>query len=248
MIDPAVALRVEKLLLRSWPSAEMVEYDGWILRASGGYTKRANSVNPHFGSSLPLQEKLDHCEGFFAARGLPSIFRLTPISQPTGLDGFLEQRGYTTLDPTFVMTGPVRHLPASGTRAVRSAPAEAWHAAFGSLRALPPERREHHRWIVDHADGESLFALIEQDGRPTACGLGVLVEDALGLFDLLTAEVHRRQGLGTSVLGHVLEWASTRGARTAYLQVHSQNDAAVALYRRLGFEVAYPYWYRIEGS
>ena len=237
---------VERALLRAWPSAEMVEVDGWILRASGGYTKRANSVNPHFGSTLPLQEKLDRCEAFYAERRLPTIFRLTPFSVPENLDDVLAERGYTTLDPTLVMTRPVRPPDEPKSGDVHDVGAEAWHAAFESLRRPSAERREHHRWIVDHADGERVHAVIEHGGWPIACGLGVLTHDLLGLFDLFTAEAHRRKGNATAVLDYILAWGFERGATSAFLQVHSENSTAQSLYRGFGFDVAYPYWYRIE--
>ena len=248
MIDCRRGRSIERLALRAWPSVETVEYDGWVLRASDGYTKRANSVNPHFGSSLPLEEKLSHCEDFYAERQLPPIFRLTPFSVPGQLDERLEARGYQTLDPTVVMTGPVQLQKRLETIDVQSPKADEWHTAFETLRNLPAEKRTPHRWIVDHAEGERCFALVESEDRPIACGLGILVEETLGLFDLLTAPEHRRAGHATTLLGHIFRWASKRGATGAFLQVQSENPAARRLYERLGFEVAYPYWYRIGGS
>ena len=81
------------------------------------------------------------------------------------------------------------------------------------------------------------------------CGgywLGVLTDNLLGLFDLFTAEAHRREGHATAVLDYILAWGFKRGAASAFLQVHSENSAAQTLYRSFGFDVAYPYWYRIE--
>ncbi|MBI3264499.1 MAG: ribosomal protein S18-alanine N-acetyltransferase [Acidobacteria bacterium] len=48
----------------------------------------------------------------------------------------------------------------------------------------------------------------------------------------------RRRGLGTLMLRHVLREAAERGARRATLDVRVSNDAALALYRALGFEIA----------
>ena len=73
--------RLERLAFRARPSLETVEYDGWVLRFADGYTKRANSVNPHFGSTLPASTKISHCEALFKDRGLPTIFRLTPLTR-----------------------------------------------------------------------------------------------------------------------------------------------------------------------
>jgi len=236
--------QLEKIALRAWPSTETIEYDGWVLRASGGYTKRANSVNPHFGSSLPLDEKLVHCRAFYTKRGLPTIFRLTPFSQPPELDDILADAGYTTLDRTLVMRTPLDR-PLSSNPEVRSVDLDLWFGAFDRLKRPEPAMREPHRRIVEAAEGDRRFAVVERDGVPAACGLGVLVDNVVGVFDLFTAEAHRRQGLGSAVISSILDWASEQGARAAFLQVHSKNDPAIRLYERFDFEIAYPYWYRI---
>ncbi len=54
--------RIEKVSLNSWPALQQILFDGWILRFSEGYTKRANSVNPLFASSMDVEEKVDTCE------------------------------------------------------------------------------------------------------------------------------------------------------------------------------------------
>jgi ribosomal protein S18 acetylase RimI-like enzyme len=46
------------------------------------------------------------------------------------------------------------------------------------------------------------------------------------------------------VVAALLADARLRGARIAYLQVTAQNEPALALYRRFGFDTAYDYWYR----
>ena len=42
----------------------------------------------------------------------------------------------------------------------------------------------------------------------------------------------------------MLSISAFQGAKTAYLQVDSENDAALSVYRRLGFADAYRYHYR----
>jgi len=37
---------VEERSLNAWPSLHQMLYDGWVLRFSNGYTRRANSVSP----------------------------------------------------------------------------------------------------------------------------------------------------------------------------------------------------------
>jgi len=237
--------RLERLAFRARPSLETIEFDGWILRFADGYTKRANSVNPHFGSTLPVSEKIAQCEALYAERELPTIFRLTPFSQPEALDRQLAGVGYRLLDRSLVLTCRPMQRPAPGPGSVRHVPRDEWLATFDRLHRLEPTDRAVHRRIVETAEGSSCFAQIDEDGESVSCGLGVLVEDAVGLFDLFTAPDRRRCGHGGTVVASIVRWACRHGARTAYLQTHSRNNPALRLYERLGFALAYPYWYRM---
>jgi len=238
--------RLERLAFRVRPSLETVEYDGWILRFADGYTKRANSVNPHFGSTLPVSAKIAHCEVLYDQRGLPTIFRLAPFSQPADLDRALADAGYDVLDRSLVMTASLDRAPDLETGSVLRVSSDAWFTAFDQLCRPKPVERETHRRIVESAQGTHCFAMIEQDSGPIACGLGVLVDDAVGLFDLFTGEAYRRNGHAGAIVSSILRWAHGHGARAAFLRVHSENEPAHGLYRGFGFEVAYPYWYRAK--
>jgi GNAT superfamily N-acetyltransferase len=236
--------RLERLAFRARPCLESIEFDGWVLRFADGYTKRANSVNPQFSSTLPVEEKLARCESEYGARGLPTVFRLTPFSQPPELDGILHASGYTLRAGTLVLSAPLdRPLPPSDV--VRSVGVDAWFDTFNRLRKPASASRESHRRIVEAADGPRHHAIIERGGEPVACGLGVLVDDVVALFDLFTRKANRRCGLGSAVVGDILGWGCAHGARTALLQVHGENEPALRLYERFGFTIAYPYWYRI---
>jgi GNAT superfamily N-acetyltransferase len=236
----------ELLAARAWPAFESIDYDGWELRFAGGYTKRANSVNPHFGSSLPVAAKIAHCEALYEQRGLPTIFRLTPFSQPPDLDTILADAGYESFDHSLVMATAMDRASHFATSSVSPVSEDAWFEAFDQLRGLEPIQRAVHRRIVESSDGERYPVVSLRGGKACACGLGVLVGDVACLFDLFTADAHRRQGHGAAVVASILEWASSHGARRGLLQVERENTPARRLYERLGFTVAYPYWYRMR--
>ena len=56
---------------------------------------------------------------------------------------------------------------------------------------------------------------------------------------------HRRRGLATAVTATLAGRAAAHGAGHLYLQVEDGNDAARALYQRIGFAAHHDYHYRI---
>jgi ribosomal-protein-alanine acetyltransferase len=64
-----------------------------------------------------------------------------------------------------------------------------------------------------------------------------LVADELHVLDLVVTAQRRREGLARWLLGFTLERASRRGAERAFLEVRRSNEAALGLYRRLGFRL-----------
>lgn len=74
--------------------------------------------------------------------------------------------------------------------------------------------------------------------RPEYCGTVQGVRDKYGLGaiqNLGTAPEHRNAGLGTCLLLHSLAGFRRAGISRVYLEVTSQNQGAIRLYRRVGF-------------
>lgn len=55
------------------------------------------------------------------------------------------------------------------------------------------------------------------------------------LANIAIAEPHRGRGLGSDLLGRMMDLARERGVKSLYLEVRASNDEAAALYRRFGF-------------
>ncbi len=54
------------------------------------------------------------------------------------------------------------------------------------------------------------------------------------LYDLAVDAAHRRQGIATALIDHLRAWARARGAYVIFVQADHGDDAAIALYTRLG--------------
>jgi aminoglycoside 3-N-acetyltransferase I len=54
------------------------------------------------------------------------------------------------------------------------------------------------------------------------------------IYDLAVAQAHRRQGIATALIGRLQALAAERGAYVIFVQADLGDDAAVALYSKLG--------------
>ena len=249
-VTEAAARRLEELALNASGAFQSLVYDGWLLGYRRGPTKRLRCVNPFYPSSLPLPEKIDHCTRFYAAAGLPAIFRLLPFSQPTGLDNRLERLGWTAFEPTLVQRTSLASLrmPATPVNEVTIVPVPDWQEPVARLLDISSELIAQY---IDRARAYPLphaGALLRCDGEVVACGLVKMEGDHAGLFAVHTAESYRSRGFGQAIVAALLAEAARRGARAAYLQVTASNASALALYRHFGFATVYDYWYRARAG
>jgi GNAT superfamily N-acetyltransferase len=241
-------VRIEEAGLNALQTQRQLFYDGWLLRLSPGTAKRARSVNAHFGSSLPLADKIAYCESVYARHALPTLFRMTPMSRPADLDKVLAGRGYVAFGETLVQTLALDRppeLPDHADDLVVEAPeTDAFVDAVDKLRRSTPEQREAHRERLVNSPLVKRHALVLA-GERVVCTAQVAIDGSLvGVFDVITAPDARGKGYATLACAWLLSWAWQHGANLAYLQVQADNAPAIAAYRKFGFATAYTYHYR----
>jgi N-acetylglutamate synthase len=226
------------------------------LRFAGGYTRRANSVNPIYrvdeDDPQAVIEQIERAEQIYRARNQPVIFKMTPLAQPANLDEILAKRGYTLDAPTGVRLLSLDEFPLESNPGVEirleTKPSPLWIETFAEFSALSEGQQWALQGIITNIMPLAGFVTLCVDGRPLACGLGVLEREMIGLYDIVTAPAARGQGYGTQLLHALLAWGKTNGAQHAYLQVMNNNLPAQRLYDKLGFREIYQYWYRVKSG
>jgi RimJ/RimL family protein N-acetyltransferase len=99
----------------------------------------------------------------------------------------------------------------------------------------PIDRREvRARWKDLMATGEGTILVAEDGGAPA--GLAAIVGVFSPELGMLVRAERRRQGIGDALVAACIEWARARRAREVVLHVFPHNPAAIALYRKHGFE------------
>ncbi len=234
--------------MNAWPSIQTLLYDGWILRFAHGVTRRSNSVNPILGSRLDVEGKISFCEKLYCKKNLPTIFKLTSHVYPPGLDEILDQRGYHTQAETSVQTCDLTqaHFAIKPGIVLNEELHEDWVRSFVELNEYDTSKIQTYYIILKNIIPEAVYASYSISNQIVGCGLGVMQRDHIGLFDIVVDKEHRGVGLGYYIVTALMQWGKSKGATTSYLQVMLDNSVALHLYKKLGFDEQYQYWYRVK--
>src|SRR6476646_1025632 len=143
--------QLEEVSLNATPAARELVHDGWLLRLTGGATRRVNSVQPLYPGRLDTLQKIGFCESVFARNGLPAVFKMTDAALPDDLDEILDQRGYAIEGRTSVQTCHLSkvELPAvTATFEAWEAPTDGWSRAKDTIRGLKTDALRIHLSIA----------------------------------------------------------------------------------------------------
>jgi ribosomal protein S18 acetylase RimI-like enzyme len=115
------------------------------------------------------------------------------------------------------------------------------HRSFGEAE------RFHRRQIAALAANPRAIVLIAQDDAGKHLGWGAALvrrhRAASGKPAVCSGRIYsvavdpdgRGMGVGQKLMTEMLDWLRDRGAKRVYLEVRTDNVAAIALYRKLGF-------------
>ncbi len=254
---PHRALSVEDLqrvMVGAWPAMETARLGDWVLRASRGFTQRANSVMTAGSPGIPLPAALDTVERWYAGR------RLTPnltVAGPLGFDPADDavgaealRRGYAARVATLTLTAPTRlvaDLPPGGAPRgtgnpqdveVGGEPTPAWFAAYCAYRPVDDEAA---RAILTGSPAQAFATVRDDDGSVIGIGRLGLAAAWGGIAAMWVDPAARRQGVATAMLGALARTAERAGAASLHLQTDTDNTTALALYEWHGFERHHTY-------
>jgi len=235
----------------SWPALVAEPLGDWLLRASGGYSSRANSVMAAGSPGVAFDSAEQAVLAFYERHQLPAWAQVvvgSDVHDAFAAAGWLPARPGEA-DSLFQIASVSMALRAVRRSLPPVVPAVSMSTTAGAAWLADDERaRTHGRAAIGVLEGpdEVTFASV----RATSVGADVIAkgraahsDDWLGITDIAVAPSHRRQGLALTVVGALLEWGAERGASTAYLQTRGDNPAALALYERLGFITHHTYRY-----
>ena len=247
---------LERRAALGWRAPEEDRLGDWLLRAAGGFTGRANSALAAGDPGRPLDRAAAAVRDWYEARGLPAMVAVPhpagrPEAAPVGR--FLARRGWGVRPgAATVMTAPAGQVartrgpdpaaPDGAPVGMDPEPDDAWLGLYHyrGQPGLPLIARQ----VLTSAPWQA-FASIRVDGRTIAIGRVAVAAGWAGITAIEVAPGHRRRGLARAITAALAARAAAHGARHLYLQVEDGNEAARALYQRLGFATHHGYHYRV---
>ena len=255
---------LENVAADGFVGLEEIDYDGWELRFTEGFTGRANSVQIKGESTIDLIQKVEFCEKAYAEHELPCMFKLTDADKD--FISLLEKRGYQVAKPTDVMTLALDDVNASNMKGVdtsvsekvdteRNAGAtmkdvefttspENWFEYYFKFENMQDEKnRELTRKIHAKVPASQVYIKVIYEGK-TAAVASLATERGYSLLHNVVVDPELRgKGLGKKLCRAAILKSKECGASHIFLQVMQNNPVALNLYKKLGFEKQYTYYY-----
>jgi ribosomal-protein-alanine N-acetyltransferase len=110
--------------------------------------------------------------------------------------------------------------------------------AMAAVHALAFDASWREDEFEDLLEGEGIYGFLARDDAPLGVILCRVAVDEVEILTIGVTPAARRKGVAQALLAAGLGAARGRGAAQAFLEVAVDNEAAIALYQRLGFHRA----------
>ncbi|MFC5448243.1 GNAT family N-acetyltransferase [Paenibacillus aestuarii] len=247
---------LDEIAARTWPAERTNVIDRWLLRASGGVTKRANSVFA-VGDYPRDPDWLQKIEQYYKAEQLQPAFHIGGAA-PEGLDELLAANGYAMDTPCQIMVADSQEVLNRATTALHGKPKQDieviwtssadtdWVDHFLQLEQYPLARKAFYTGLLERMPEPKGMILLQKNGLPIAAATVIVEHDWAGFVNVIVEASCRGQGLGYVLMQEMTDWSMQHGATRQYLQVIIDNIPAITLYEKLGYKPLFSYHYRIK--
>jgi len=239
-----LSLRIREMEIAAnatWRAKEEVALGGWLLRASGKFTLRANSVlplgEPPYGNpGIEIEKAINEVVEFYLSRKLTPVFHI-PLPTYRELDFLLESRGWQLKSNVHVMVADI------APKEITEVKSEEWSVSIKpSAQWLALQHDEPLLELMSSSPAAYIQCCV--NGHVVAVARCGRSEDWAVLSRLYVDPELRGKGLGYRALALLLNEAAKEGATKALLQVDSGNTTAISMYEKLGFTYHHTYLYR----
>lgn len=233
-------LELDQICDLTWPATENIENSGWLMRAAGGVTNRANSVLPlaaslEAGALNNFAEKLALAQDFYSERNLPTIFQVALPTWQLLSDKLRSMGAIETLRGNTMVADLTSAKPkiSAGIEIVQS---DQFNDEWLGIQPTPGIEK------ILSSCAATYLRLVSNGQTVAVCRIAL----ANGWSSITRVYVHqdfRGKGLGKTIMAAALESSFEQGATKAVLQVEASNAIAIGVYESSGFNFHHEYSY-----
>jgi ribosomal protein S18 acetylase RimI-like enzyme len=226
-------VRMERAHVQAWPALHTARIDGWLWRASGGGSQRANSVSTIDFTGTDLLATIETVERRYRALGSIARFQTFDETKPPELPDRLRALGYQPSEATTTMFRRPQHVTTPQDVQRQHTAWPDWTDTYTGQ--ITESRRAVNVQILANIPAPRMFFGCRRDGRIVATGLCVIARGCAVVECVATHAEARRQGAAREVMQALEAWAAAQPIDLIGLQVVSTNVPAIRLYQQLGY-------------
>ena len=231
---------LERVLTQTWPALRQEFFGKWLVRTSGKFTMRANSVlptgkAPYGEPSDDIDTSIAHVITHYEKEGLVPTFSI-PLPTYADLDSILFDQGWIEKVRAHVMVADIAEpasLQSEFTTLVSDNFDQAWLALQDDY-GVADLMRGYPALYASVFDGEKLIGV----------GRTAHADGWSALSRVFVHPQYRGKGVSKLIVNALLQGSLDAGVKKSVLQVDSRNTTAINLYISLGFNFHHEYVYR----
>lgn len=231
---------LERVLTQTWPALRQEFFGKWLVRTSGKFTMRANSVlptgkAPYGEPSDDIDTSIAHVITHYEKEGLVPTFSI-PLPTYADLDSILFDQGWIEKVRAHVMVADIAE-PAPNQTKFRTLILDHFDESWLALQE-------------DHGVAElmwgcpALYASVFDGEKLIGVGRTAQADGWSALSRVFVHPQYRGKGVSKLIVNALLQGSLDAGVKKSVLQVDSKNATAINLYISLGFNFHHEYVYR----
>ena len=227
----------------TWPAASMQAVGAFKIREGKGGGKRVSAATAL--RSDWTGKDIQNAEAAMEALGQSPLFMIREGDEL--LDVVLDEHGYKIVDPVVMYAAPVHDLsrnvpPRVSTFAV-------WEPLAISYFIWKAGGIDAARWeVMKRPKGPKTAILGRWNDSPAGTAFAAIHDDIAMVHAVEIVPEQRRQGMAEKLMAQAAIWAQKNRASHISAVCTVENDAANALYRKLGMTEIGRYHYRLKSK
>ncbi|MFM1985849.1 MAG: hypothetical protein RIS18_66 [Actinomycetota bacterium] len=237
VIEPEIgSLDLERDSESTWVPKETEKLGDWVLRFSGNESARANSCRLDGRPEDSIDESLQKIISWYKTRKAAAIVQ---SPKPGAFDEALAKNNFQEVAHALYMIAPTQKSENKDV-VIESTLTPKWLETVMNSDAKAPRLSKE---LLVSGNFVRFASILDQENKIIATGRVSASDNLAMVTTVWVDENYRGKGLGKKIMNALSNAVYEIGHKQIVLQVLKSNEAAVGLYKSLGYEIHHDYAY-----